>query len=396
MCAALTELQKDRYLRKTEGYLPEASIAFIDEIFKANSAILNSLLTIINEREFDNGNRREPVPLICLGTCDTLDALHTRIRSNHLPSFAPVSSHAPDVRSVGASNEPPDDDELDALFDRFLLRRWVQPVSREGRPALLSLKQTDSDSGGASASVALFTEADVKELKATAVTTVTIPDDVKQLIEDLLLFLDESGIYVSDRRLVKAAAMLRVAALTSGRSAVSKFDCLLLQHVFWKNPEEAERIQEWFVDYLREPGAEVDQVQFLLGGFCKRMWRTAAEHDFSSSASADDPQIAEQRQATIEKWQIGDLLPLKRILVGKLLSWEKELVDDKAILSSHIWQTTEDMARLTQRLRPNLESRQAEVRTVLQEVRKLRVSSARRIHTYMHAESLCPASPIRS
>ena len=66
---ALTELQKDRYLRKTEGYLPEASIAFVDEIFKANSAILNSLLTIINEREFDNGNRREPVPLICLGTC---------------------------------------------------------------------------------------------------------------------------------------------------------------------------------------------------------------------------------------------------------------------------------------------------------------------------------------
>ena len=67
--AALTELQKDRYLRKTEGYLPEASIAFVDEIFKANSAILNSLLTIINEREFDNGNQRQPVPLVCLGMC---------------------------------------------------------------------------------------------------------------------------------------------------------------------------------------------------------------------------------------------------------------------------------------------------------------------------------------
>jgi MoxR-like ATPase len=273
--------------------------------------------------------------------------------------------------AVGASNEPPDDDELDALFDRFLLRRWVRPVSREGRPALLSLKQTtatvDTNEGGSSSpSIALFTESDVKELKKTAVTTVTIPDDVKQLIEDLLLFLDESGVYVSDRRLVKAAAMLRVAALTSGRTAVSKFDCLLLQHVFWKNPEEAERIQEWFVDYLREPGAEVDQVQFLLGGFCKRMWRTAAENDFSTT---DDPSVADQRQATIEKWQLGDLLPLKRILVGKLLDWEKEVVDDEAILSAHIWQTSEDMTRLTQRLRPNLESRRAQVRTVLQEVR---------------------------
>lgn len=76
--AALTELQKDKYLRKTEGYLPEASIAFVDEIFKANSAILNSLLTIINEREFDNGNRREPVPLICLGTCTTATCIHSR------------------------------------------------------------------------------------------------------------------------------------------------------------------------------------------------------------------------------------------------------------------------------------------------------------------------------
>ena len=273
--------------------------------------------------------------------------------------------------AVGASNEPPDDDELDALFDRFLLRRWVRPVSREGRKALLSLKQTTAavdkiEGESSSLSIALFTESDVKELKKTAVTTVTIPDDVKQLIEDLLLFLDESGIYVSDRRLVKAAAMLRVAALTSGRTAVSKFDCLLLQHVFWKNPEEAERIQEWFVDYLREPGAEVDQVQFLLGGFCKRMWRTAAENNFSTT---DDPNVADQRQATIEKWQLGDLLPLKRILVGKLSDWEKEVVDDEAILSAHIWQTSEDMTRLTQRLRPNLESRRAQVRTVLQEVR---------------------------
>lgn len=93
---ALTELQQDRYLRKTEGYLPEASIAFIDEIFKANSAILNSLLTIINEREFDNGNKREPVPLICLGTpaCAALSSSSLRCRRRCAVAARPPSAQA--------------------------------------------------------------------------------------------------------------------------------------------------------------------------------------------------------------------------------------------------------------------------------------------------------------
>ena len=59
-------LEIDQYLRLTAGYLPEAHIAFIDEIFKANSAILNSLLTLLNERLFDNGTQRLPVNLICM------------------------------------------------------------------------------------------------------------------------------------------------------------------------------------------------------------------------------------------------------------------------------------------------------------------------------------------
>ena len=54
------------YLRQTRGYLPEADVAFVDEIFKANSAILNSLLTLLNERLFDNGADRLAVPLTCL------------------------------------------------------------------------------------------------------------------------------------------------------------------------------------------------------------------------------------------------------------------------------------------------------------------------------------------
>lgn len=63
---SMVGLEKDMYIRKIDGYLPTARVAFVDEIFKANSAILNSLLTILNERLFDNGNERIEVPLLCL------------------------------------------------------------------------------------------------------------------------------------------------------------------------------------------------------------------------------------------------------------------------------------------------------------------------------------------
>jgi MoxR-like ATPase len=99
-------LENDQYVRQIDGYLPTANVAFVDEVFKANSAILNSLLTILNERLFDNGNERIDVPLLCM---------------------------------VGASNELPESEELDALYDRFLLRSSVEQVSSAGLSKLLSL-----------------------------------------------------------------------------------------------------------------------------------------------------------------------------------------------------------------------------------------------------------------
>lgn len=66
---SMRALEDDRYVRQTDGYLPKANVAFVDEIFKANSAILNTLLTVLNERLFDNGTDRERVPLLCLVRC---------------------------------------------------------------------------------------------------------------------------------------------------------------------------------------------------------------------------------------------------------------------------------------------------------------------------------------
>src|SRR5512140_636166 len=97
---SLRSLENDEYRRVTTHKLPEAHIAFLDEVFKANSSILNSILTLMNERRFHNGREPMEVPLVTL---------------------------------FGASNELPEEDELQALYDRFLLRFVVGYIADEFR-----------------------------------------------------------------------------------------------------------------------------------------------------------------------------------------------------------------------------------------------------------------------
>lgn len=93
---SMRALEDDRYVRQTEGYLPKANVAFVDEIFKANSAILNTLLTVLNERLFDNGTEREQVPLLCLvspllnGSLLVVPALRQNVTSAVLRSVQPL------------------------------------------------------------------------------------------------------------------------------------------------------------------------------------------------------------------------------------------------------------------------------------------------------------------
>lgn len=160
---SIKALEEDRYQRQTAGYLPEATVAFIDEIFKANSAILNSLLTLLNEREFDNGSERRKTPLVC---------------------------------AIGASNELPEGEELDALYDRFLLRFHVEPVSEAGFDALLNLR------GDEMPRPALELRIGARELEELRRETqlVKVPDTVQSLLKALRKYLNEKKIYVSDRR----------------------------------------------------------------------------------------------------------------------------------------------------------------------------------------------------
>jgi MoxR-like ATPase len=209
---SISALEQDRYERHTAGFLPDASIAFIDEVFKANSAILNALLTLLNEREFDNGAGRMHCPLISV---------------------------------IGATNEVPDDEVAEAFFDRFLLRLAVTPVSHDGFRALLAADGTQriTEPGDA-------LDAADRAALAAAARRVALPATVVELLIELRSWLDGAGRYVSDRRWVKIVWLLRIASATEGRAAVSPWDLWLLPWCVAVGHAQQDEVARWLAGRL--------------------------------------------------------------------------------------------------------------------------------------------------
>ena len=202
---SLKALEQDDYRRVTIDKLPEAHIAFLDEIFKANSSILNALLSIINERVFHNGRTRVTVPLITM---------------------------------FGASNELPDEDELTALYDRFLLRFVVDYIGEDFR--FLKLLEARREPGGAHRTgLAIGELAELRE----AARAVTVPGAVMRAIAEIRRELGRRQIIASDRRWRSALDALRAHAMILGRDQVTEDDLLFLEHLLWKDPEERPKVR---------------------------------------------------------------------------------------------------------------------------------------------------------
>ncbi|GHD76717.1 MoxR-like protein [Vogesella fluminis] len=213
---SIAELKADRFKRNTGGYLPTVRIAFLDEIFKANSSILNALLTILNERVYHNGSVREAVPLRAL---------------------------------IAASNElPVGHEELGALYDRFLVRGFVDYVSQDGLSLLFDADAAPGD----------YPKLDLSELHdlQQAAAGVTIPDTVRTAIETIWrkhrdTFKEDRREQLSDRRFKKALHLLRVSAASNGRGEVDLSDVLLLKHCLWNHHDNAAEVQKLVLDTLR-------------------------------------------------------------------------------------------------------------------------------------------------
>jgi MoxR-like ATPase len=211
---SIKALEEDRYERQTDGFLPSATIAFIDEVFKANSAILNALLTLLNEREFDNGAGRMRCPLVSV---------------------------------LGATNQVPEDEVADAFFDRFLLRLPIAPVSAEGFATLLAVDSTHAWVPPASA---LTLDADALTNLAEDAARVALPEPVLAVLRALRQHFATQGLVVSDRRWVKIVGLLRVAAASEGRSAIALWDLLLLPWLTAPDAPCQAQVADWLAARL--------------------------------------------------------------------------------------------------------------------------------------------------
>ncbi len=216
---SLKALEHDRYERLVDGYLPTASIAFLDEVFKANSAILNALLTLLNEREFDNGSARLRVPLISV---------------------------------VGATNEVPAEEALMAFHDRFLVRVPVAGVSDAAFAALLALPAEAAADTGAVEPIG------TAELQATlaARERIVVPPPVMAALAGLRGVAQSLGIAVSDRRWRQLVGLLRSAVLTEGRAQVDPLDLWLAPYVVAAQPAQVAALQDWFVREVAQAAPE--------------------------------------------------------------------------------------------------------------------------------------------
>ncbi len=241
---SLKALEADRYERLIDGYLPTAGIAFLDEVFKANSAILNALLTLFNEREFDNGAGRIRTPLIS---------------------------------AIGASNEAPADESLVAFHDRFLLRVPVAPVGDASFEALLRLDNR------AAAPVPPPITAAERAAVAAASTEVTLDDEAVQALTRLRQAAVEQGLVVSDRRWRQLVALMRVAAAAEGRRGLDLLDLWLVPFVLSADADGVAPLQAWFAGQM---GAVPQPMTWL--GHAVQAFEKQLELELSQPAEGGD------------------------------------------------------------------------------------------------------------
>ncbi len=215
--------ERAHHRRITDNMLPRAEMAFLDEIFKANSAILNALLTILNERVFYNGSRAEEVPLLY---------------------------------AIGATNEVPDDPTLAALYDRFPVRVWSDNVEEANFDKLFRRGwqlEKNRIRSGYKMSLGNVTTTGALRTLYRALDEVNL-EPIAGHYREVVRRIRAEGIGLSDRRVIKLLKLIAASALQRKSLEAGCVDFWVLNHV-WHNPEQIPHLQAILSPYQDEENA---------------------------------------------------------------------------------------------------------------------------------------------
>lgn len=215
-------LKNDTFERKLDGKAADAGVLVLDEIFKGSSSILNATLALLNERVFHNGGKVVDCPL--------------RI-------------------AVGLSNEWPEDDSLNALFDRFLYRKIVDPIQSESGVDRLMFGDIEDP---------VFKSISESELNAAQkdVAAVSWSQSAKNAFTAIRKECMSNGIIIGDRRLRKSVGACKAVAWLDGRDEVTKEDLMILQHILWVDPAEQPKLVASIV--MKHAAPELAEVNSLI------------------------------------------------------------------------------------------------------------------------------------
>lgn len=243
----IRKLREGDLITNTEGMLPEATLIFLDELFNANSAILNSLLMILNEKVFKRGKETKKIPALI---------------------------------SIGASNNLPEDEALQALFDRFLIRVKCDNVSPDLLNNVLQagwkLQLLKEDE------IPTISTDTIRELQQE-LYSIDLSAIQKSYIE-MISRLRNSGISVSDRRAVKLQRLVAASALICKREKAILSDLWIFKYT-WENNEQREILNNIVESIIKE---DVEENQ----------------HPRALESNLPDPEeIYEDAQTLLNQWK---------------------------------------------------------------------------------------------
>lgn len=273
----IRRLQEGELVTNTAGMLPEAHIVFLDELLNANSAILNSLLTVLNERLFRRGSETRALPVQLI---------------------------------VGASNNLPEDDALDALYDRFLLRVHCENVEDERLSEVLTAGWALELQKKEQASVSI---AEVQRLHS--LLPYVDQKHTRPAMVQLVRRIRTAGLPCSDRRAVKLQRLVAASALLCGRMVSDPTDLWCFRYI-WDSPDQQEILQG-LVDDLMSKTPE-----------------KAGEHPRARSAQPPNPEELS-----------ADLDEVERMIAAASDAAGKQLAMDRLIILAHRCEWVEDEAQ---------------------------------------------------